>query len=97
MAKNPFAVAREVLGKPNAVRAGQKLAQSGAPVIKAFAPNIRTIERQEIEGVQEDTRVVVTRVQPPEIGHAIFAANDCLAVDQEPATRSRRAECMIQG
>src|SRR5215472_15725646 len=73
-----------MLGKSDAVGAREELAKLDAPVIEPIAPDVCSIDRQEIEGVQEHARVMGARAQPLEVGHAIVTAHHRLAVDEEP-------------
>jgi hypothetical protein len=39
--------------KPNAALAGEQLVQLGVPIIEPLAPNVRAIDSQQVESIEE--------------------------------------------
>jgi hypothetical protein len=68
----------------NALRsARQQTGQIGLAHGQRQLPQIVTIKRQDVEGVKLDLMVILAGMQPIEIGDAIDAEQDRLAVDHE--------------
>ena len=66
-------------------RPGEHLLQARLASLERFLPQIVAVDLEHVEGVQEHGGIPALRVQPVEIGHAVIAAHDGLAVDRDRA------------
>jgi hypothetical protein len=63
VAEDDLAVAGMMIGKLDAIRPNEELAQLGAPIIKPLAPEVHAIHGQEVEAVQERAGIMLARMQ----------------------------------
>jgi hypothetical protein len=84
MPEHPRSITSEMLRESNPLWSRQQPAELGAPVIKPLASDVRSINRQQIESVQEHAPIVRAGMKALEIGNAIRVAAD-------PRRRSGRA------
>jgi hypothetical protein len=72
------------LGNENSFRTPrQQPRQVGLAQVQRLLPQIIALERQDVEGIELHVVVMSTRMQPVEIGYAIDAKQNRLAIDDE--------------
>lgn len=68
------AVGVEVLREADAIRPRRQPAEPGTAMVEPLVPEVRAIEREQVEGIEEHAGVSRAAVQLREVGDAVITA-----------------------